>query len=168
MKTFVSEAKFILIFFIGLTAVTILSYVDLFSSLNKSSRKSLETLNYEIVKVQPNLVRAPASVEPEKDSFTLSKEFLCNNKPESKLLQDKVSKHMVMINFKICKESKSLSEVIIENQSNGFKAQVFKLESNNFKTDYIQLNEGLNKLKLEVILKDGQKIAESLEILSGS
>jgi hypothetical protein len=73
-----------------------------------------------------------------------------------------------MINFKICKESKSLNKIIIENQSNGFKAQVFKLEANNFKTDYIQLNEGLNKLKLEVILKDGQKLAESLEILSGS
>jgi hypothetical protein len=168
VKTFVSEAKFILIFFIGLTVVTIFSYVDLFSSINKSSHKSLDTLNYEIVSVRPNLVRAPASVEPNNDSLTLSKEFLCNNKPESKLLQDKVSNHMVMINFKICKESKSLNQINIENQSNGFKAQVFKLEANNFKTDYIQLNEGLNKLKLEFILKDGQKLAESLEILSGS
>ncbi|MEQ1722499.1 MAG: hypothetical protein ABL930_04940 [Pseudobdellovibrio sp.] len=167
MKTFVNEAKFILIFFIGLTAVTIFSYVDLFLD-KKTSRKSLETLNHEIVSVQPNLVRAPASVEPEKDSFTLSKEFLCNDKAEALSLQDKVSKHMVMINFKICKESKSVREILIENQSNGFKAQIFKLEANNFKTDYIQLNEGLNKLKLEVILKDGQKLAESLEILSGS
>ena len=167
MKTFLSEAKFIILFFIGLTAVTVLSYVDLFSD-KKTSLKSLENLNHEIVSVQPSLVRAPASVEPNTDSFTtLSKDFLCKNKAHT-LLQDKVSKHMVMINFKICKELKSVSEIIIENQSNGFKAQIFKLEANNYKTDYIQLNEGLNKLKLEFILKDGQKLAESLEILSGS
>lgn len=166
VKKFLSEAKFILIFFLVLTALTVFSYVDLFSE-KKTSRKSLETLNHEIVTVKPSLVRAPASVEPEKDSFTLSKEFLCNKRAEV-LLQDKVSKHMVMINFTICKEPKSVREVFIENQSNGFKAQIFKLEANNFKTDYIQLNEGLNKLKLEVILKDGQKLAESLEILSGS
>jgi hypothetical protein len=166
VKTFLSEAKFIIIFFIGLTAVTVLSYVDLFSD-KKTSLKSLETMNHEIVSVQPSLERAPASVDPKTDSFTLSKDFLCKNKAHT-LLQDKVSKHMVMINFKICKELKSVSEIIIENQSNGFKAQIFKLEANNYKTDYIQLNEGLNKLKLEFILKDGQKLAESLEILSGS
>lgn len=165
MKKFFKEAKIILVFFAVLTVLTILTNID-FNSDKTVTRKSLENLNSEIVSVKPNLLRGPASVNKDKDSLILSKEFLCNSPAE--VVQEKVSKHMVMINFKMCRETKNVREIFMENQSNGFKAQIFKLEANNFKTDYIQLNDGLNKLKLEVILKDGQKLAESLEILSGS
>lgn len=165
MKKFFKEAKIILTFFVILTVVTVLTNID-FNSDQTVTRKSLQNLNKEIVSVQPNFLRGPASVQNDKDSLILSKEFLCDSPLGA--VQEKVSQHLVMINFKMCREPKNVREIFIENQSNGFKAQIFKLEANNFKTDYIQLNQGLNKLKLEVILKDGQKLAESLEILSGS
>ncbi|MBY0554581.1 hypothetical protein K2P97_08635 [bacterium] len=165
MKKFFKEAKVILAFFVILTVITILTNID-FSSDKIVLRKSMENMNNEIVNIKPSLLRGPASVVNEKDSLILSKEFLCDSAAPS--VQEKVGKHLIMINFKICREYKSVREIFIENQSNGFKAQIFKLEANNFKTDYIQLNEGVNQLKLEVILKDGQKLAESLEILSGS
>lgn len=163
MKLFRKEAKVILMFFAFLTIFTVFSNFNFDSE--QASLKSFQSMRDEIVGVNSNSMRAPASVD-ENTSLVLNKEFLCN--PSAKPVQDKVVKHMVMINFKMCQELKSVLNVALENQSNGFKAQIFKVEKNNFKTDYIQLNEGLNRLKLNVVLKDGQKLEESLEILSGS
>ncbi len=162
MKPFPQEAKFILTFFVILTAFALFTNFDLDSD---SPTKSLRSISSEAVKVNPTLNREPASVT-EEGSFVLNKEFLCNS--IQKPILDKVSKHMVQINFKMCYTQKSVRNIVLENQSNGFKAQIFKVDKNIFKTDYIQLNDGINKLKLEVVLKDGQKIEESLEILSGS
>lgn len=161
MKSFRKEAKVILIFFVFLTIFTIFSNFD----SDQTTAKSLQNISDEIIGVESSSSRAPASVE-KNASPVLNKEFLC--KPSAKPVQDKVGQHMVMINFKMCQELKSVLNVALENQSNGFKAQIFRVEKNNFKTDYIQLNEGLNRLKLNVVLKDGQKLEESLEILSGS
>lgn len=161
MKTFLKEAKLILLFFVVLTAASIFSNLDFEVKTNNSS---IVSPKFNVI-VKPNLDRAPAATN-EKESLTLEKQFFCNSAPKTE--QDKVSKRMVMLNFKICHEAKNIRDVLIKNESNGFKAQIFSLESNKFKTDYIQLNEGVNKLKLEAVLKDGQKIVESLEILSGS
>ena len=163
MRSFRKEAKVILIFFVFLTIFTIFSNFNFDSE--QSSAKSLQNISGEIIGVEPGSARAPASID-ENALLILNKEFLCN--PSAKPTQDKVAKHMVMISFRMCQELKSVLNVALENQSNGFKAQIFKVEKNNFKTDYIQLDEGLNRLKLNVVLKDGQKLEESLEILSGS
>ena len=163
MKPFHKEAKFILIFFLVLTALTVFSNLDL-DSEQKANAKSLQSITNEIVNLEPILPRAPASIN-ENSLFTLNKEFLC--KPSAKATRDKVSKKLVIINFKLCLEPKLVRNVAIENVSNGFKAHIFKLEENNYKTDYIQLNDGQNRLKVVVVLKDGQNLEESLEILSG-
>ena len=163
MKSFPTEAKFILLFFAILTIFTVFSNFNLDSG--PANAKSLRNLTNEIVNVKPSLLRTPASIE-EESSAILNKEFLC--KPAQNIVRDKVNKPMVIISFKMCQESQFIGSIALENESNGFKAHIFKLEKNNFKTDYIQLNNGINKLKFEVVLKDGQKIIESLEILSGS
>lgn len=162
MKPFRKEAQFILMFFIFLTIFTI--YSNLGMDSETTANKSLQGSSAEIINVKSKISRIPASI-PEAAPI-LNKEFLC--KPSAKQVQDKVGKSLVMISFKMCTKEKLIVNVALENQSNGFKAQIFKLEKNKFKTDYIQLNNGINKLRLEVILKDGQKLEESLEILSSS
>lgn len=163
MKPFRKEAQFILMFFVFLTVFTIFSNFGIESEV--ASAKSLQAISNEIVNVKPSLLREPASISDDITTM-INEEFLCNLKDSPK--QNKVNKRLVMVSFKICKDLKNFSSVTLENQSNGFKAQIFKLEKNKYKTDYIQLNEGLNQLRLEAVLKDGQKLEESLEILSGS
>lgn len=162
MKTFLKDAKFILIFFLFLTIFTVFSNFEL--GADQAEAKSLESINNEIGAAKTNRLRVPASID-EHALLILNKEFFCN--PLGKSVQHKVVKPIVLINFRMCQEPKSVLSLSLENQSNGYKAQIFKMDLRNFKTDYIQLNEGLNRLKLVVILKNGQKIEESLEILSG-
>lgn len=166
------EIKYNIIFFVLLTLITIFSIIDL-ESEQKPTLRSLQNINDELVGEKLDLLRRPASnsteptgTENSVDSLYINKKFFC--RPTENVVQDKVLKNMVMVNFKLCLELKLTNSITFENLSNGFKAQIFKIEENNFKTDYIQLDNGLNTLKLEVILKDGQKIEESLEILSGS
>ena len=163
MKPFRKEAQFILMFFVFLTVFTI--YSNLGMEPETTSTKTLQQHQQDVLIVKPKNIRAPASV-PEVTAPVLNKEFFC--RPHRKVVPDKVGKSFVMISFKMCSKPKLITNVAIENQSNGFKAQIFKVENDKFKTDYIQLNNGVNQLKLEVVLKDGQKLEESLEILSGS
>lgn len=162
MKPFRKEAQFILMFFIFLTVFTI------YSNLGMEPEVAVQTLknhqqDFLDGKVKP--ARAPASISDVATPILL-KEFLC--KPSARIVQDKIVKSLVMISFKMCQNQKLIANMAFENESNGFKAQIFKVEKNKFKTDYIQLNSGVNRLKLVVVLKDGQKLEESLEILSGS
>ena len=163
MKPFRKDAQFILMFFIFLTVFTI--YSNLGIEPENTSSKTLQHHQQDILIVKPRSNRTPASIS-ESTGPMLNKEFFC--RPGTKVTQEKVGKSLVMISFKMCPKPKLISNVTIENQSNGFKAQIFKVENDKFKTDYIQLNNGVNRLKLEVVLKDGQKLEESLEILSGS
>ena len=162
MKPFRKEAQFILMFFIFLTVFTI--YSNLGIEPETASGKSLQNHQQDVLIVKPRSNRSPASIS-ETTAPILNKEFFC--RPGAKSAQEKVGKSLVMISFKLCPKQKLISQVTIENQSNGFKAQIFKVENDKFKTDYIQLNSGVNQLKLEAVLKDGQKLEESLEILSG-
>lgn len=163
MKPFRKDAQFILMFFIFLTVFTI--YSNLGIEPETTSTKSLQHHQQDVLIVKPRNNRTPASVQ-DVTAPVLNKEFFC--RPGAKIVQEKVGKSLVMISFKMCPKPKLISHVMIENESNGFKAQIFKVENDKFKTDYIQLNNGVNHLKLEVVLKDGQKLEESLEILSGS
>lgn len=181
MRAFFGEAKFILIFFVLLTVLTVLSNIDTgaieknrdksFNDLNKASKND-EVVN--IIESQAdkathrNLARRPAS-QNQNDLSVLQKEFLCKTATTMQnKVSDRVSKNLVAISFKLCHEPKLTDRIVLENQSNGFKAHIFKINKFFFKTDFIQLNSGLNILKLEVFLKDGQKLEESLEILSGT
>lgn len=187
MRVFFKEDQLILIFFVILTVITVLSNIDVGSVDEKMRVKSLSDLNKDLnndatdnfkdsqtdkideaAENNRNLARRPAS-QNQNDLSVLQKEFLCKTAtPMQNKVSDRVSKNLVAISFKLCYESKLTDRVVLQNQSNGFKAHIFKINKNFFKTDFIQLNSGLNILKLEVFLKDGQKLEESLEILSGT
>jgi len=107
-------------------------------------------------------VRIPASLREIKPLY-LNKEFFCKNSKNT--IQNKWEQSIIMINFKICSDPETLSHITFENLSNGFKAHIFKMEDGSFKTDYIQLDSNINKLKLVVEKQDGQRLEESLEIL---
>lgn len=163
MKPFRKEAQLILMFFVFLSVFTIYSNIGMDPEPVLSN--SLNFNPPEALNLRPKLFREPASI-PEISAPILTKDFFCG--PQAKLSQDHVGKSLVMISFRLCPKLNLIQNMVLENQSNGFKAQIFKLEKNQFKTDFIQLNNGINYLKLEVVLKDGQKLQESLEILSGS
>lgn len=78
------------------------------------------------------------------------------------------AENLVMLELSSCLALQDKQQLWLKNLTNGFKAQIFKISSEKFKTDFIQLNKGMNKVLLEGILKDGQKIVQTLEILSGS
>lgn len=166
MKTFLNEAKFILLFLGVMTVISGMSNLDLDSEAHSSVKPDLRA-NLESENIETKwTARSPASI-PEPSPLALEKDFFCNHSFEGTKAQ-KISKSMVMLNFKLCKQSKLIESVSVSNETNGFRAQIFKSNDSKFKTDYIQLNSGSNKIIVEVILKDGQKNVDSLEILSGS
>lgn len=183
MKQFLIESKFILLFFVLLTGATVFSNFDSETQPASSGPELRQLFGQKTPAMPPgpelpaDAGRSPAAVNPAglndgpptaalAGSLTLKKEFLCHRIGPA--LRDRVADRLVMINFRMCRTLTNVRDVLLENQSNGFKAQIFRMADSSFKTDYIQLSEGLNRLRFEVVLKDGQKYEESLEILSGS
>lgn len=146
-----------------MTMMTLFTNMDLDSNAKPS--RSLQSYANEQNSQVAGGERKPASVV-ERSQLSIDKEFFC--KTNSAVRHSRTQQGMVMINFSFCLAEKLIKSVNLKNETNGFVAQIFQLGENKFKTDYIQLTEGLNNLQLEVILKDGQKLQESLEILSGS
>ncbi len=52
----------------------------------------------------------------------------------------------------------------LHNQTNGYSAQLFKINRTDAKTDFIQLENGDNILHFEISLNDGQKKTQTLRI----
>lgn len=157
-----------------LSSLTAFSYIQLGTESVEKNR-NLTTLLKQQSGLATSQLRQPASQRnlsrSSSEILSINKELFCaqkNLQQESSQSQSKINRNMVMLSFRLCKNLHHIEQVKIENVSNGFKAQSFKLATQDFKTDYIQLSPGLNKLKLEIILKDGQKMAEALDILSGS
>ena len=166
MKTFLSEAKFVLLLLGVITAISGISNVDFENDLQIAAKPDLRSKIEDELAETKWAQRQPASIS-ESRPLALEKDFFCNHSLDDSK-PEKILRSMVMINFKLCKESKLIEKISLVNETNGFKAQIFKSEKSKFKTDYIQLNSGANKIIVEVILKDGQKNVDSLEILSGS
>jgi hypothetical protein len=167
VKAFLSEFKFIILFLVLVTGV---SGFTNFEALNEAPPINLkETVllaKVEAKQVHPKQ-RGLASVNSEAGA-SLNKSFFCNHSNDSKAASSKVSKNLVMLNFKLCKDQKKIAMLTLMNKTNGFKAQIFQPDWETYKTDYIQLSEGSNNIVVEVVLKDGQISRESLVILTGS
>ena len=58
---------------------------------------------------------------------------------------------------------KGLKTEQIVNQSNGFTASIFA-SGNEFTTDFIELKEGVNEIKVDVLDTHGRKVTKKLEI----
>jgi len=143
----------------------------------ESKSKSLAQILTEPIERHPNsgAERGPANIDGKKLEPVGSSS---SRKKEQKLalkifcvpgdLKINSDQHLVMLELSSCADLKEKHQLWVKNETNGFKAQIFRLEDSKFKTDFIQLNKGANKLSLEGILKDGQKVVQTLEILSGS
>ncbi len=139
----------------------------------ESPAKPLAEMLQEPVKLPVNQLstsdeksRTPASttIKPEKTSQQIATVIFCDQKD----LNIKSENHLLMLELTSCSGLKEKHQLWVTNESNGFKAQVFKLSTKRFKTDFIQLNSGTNKIQIEGVLKDGQKITQTLYIESAS
>lgn len=162
MKKYRREVKYIVIFFAFLTVATFLTNMDQRVDITKIPAPNAAVMNKSKLILQ-ELKRTPAS-DATTTMSSIVKEFFCgfgarNN--VSEFNQDKI-----LINFSTCLEdSANIESFNIENKRNGFKAHVFVMDQNKYKTDFVQLSPGENLIEVEVILKNGQKNLDSFEIL---
>lgn len=111
-------------------------------------------------------LRQPAAVEKTVKNKNSKVKIFCDSNP-LKLNSDK---SLLMLEITSCRElyGSKKNQLWVRNISNGFKAQIFRTSRDSFRTDFLQLNPGANKIEIQGILKDGQKIVQTLEIQSGS
>ena len=161
-----------------MTAITIASFLD---SVNEEKSKPLAEIISEsstrIISSEKSTERSPASAA---EKTVIQKELDLQQKSntqqnralvifcDAKNLRLDSSSQLLTLELTSCLDLKEKNQLWIKNETNGFKAQIFMISAKKFKTDFIQLNHGLNKLSLLGVLKDGQKIEQTLEILSGS
>lgn len=156
-----------------MTLATVMSYMDMAPEKTVSSSRSAEeilkatqTQNPLSLLLQENKLRLPAAaVVPDKKE-TLKADVFCSANSRARF--KKVPQSLVMLDLNICTSPKSNRHIWVKNLTNGFKAQVFKTGETQFRTDFIQLSPGNNRVIIESVLKDGQKRSQSLEIISGS
>lgn len=176
MNLFWLQNKIIILFFLGLTGLTAFSFVqeeglaktkslnEIIAETSEKKRSPDELFNERL----PATVDAAASVSTtslkKKSQDQLKVQIFCG--PGN--LKVNSAKYLVMLQLSSCLALQEKHQLWVKNETNGFKAQIFKVEAEKFKTDFIQLNKGMNKVLLEGVLKDGQKIVQTLEILSGS
>lgn len=167
MKVFWSESKFILIIFLILSIIAIVSNIE---TENNQTSASVQ------IETQPKPTRSVASIPNEKpklipttsDNHVLAKELFCSEDGKKSVTKKSIKENRLVMKFSLCKALGNFESIHMVNESNGFRAQIFKLSQKQFKTDYVQLSVGLNKIKIQLILKDGQIREEWLEIISGS
>ena len=144
------------------------SFID--SSQNEEPAKPLAKILAEPAQPQafePGIQsRQPASVKINSLSKDQKLAFVlfC----DSKNLRSEVKAQLLMLELTSCHDLKDKHQLWIKNETNGFKAQVFRLTAKKFKTDFIQLSSGKNIISIDGVLKDGQNLKQTLEILSGS
>lgn len=172
MRKFLRKQKLLFIFFFALTALTIISYVDT-EAEKKEARTPKEIMSQSqtrMVQSTEHLGRKVASLQnTARDEQTIKTKFFCGNQEE----RINVKRQMIILEFNSCLNLKSGglakgSSYSIQNLTNGFKGQVFQTNKKTFKTDFIQLSSGINKIELQYYSKDKQYYKQSLEIISGS
>jgi len=149
-----------------LTCVTLFS---LFDQSDEEKKEMTARLTSELVKntkTQTVTLRKPASIDSRKiQTDSLKVKIFCDKHSPQIFSQ----KSLVMLELGSCKELYGTKRQLwVKNISNGFKAQVFKTKEQIFRTDFLQLNSGSNKIEVQGVLKDGQMVTETLEIQSGS
>ncbi len=174
MSFFWQQNKTIILFFILLSGVTALSFID---DKPEEKTKSLTQILAEPVESKRSPAerfndRSPAATESSASGVAVDRKpqqkiklsIFCN--PES--LKSAFKTHLASLELSSCVELKEKHQLWVRNETNGFRAHVFNVERGKFKTDFIQLKQGNNKIVLEGILKDGQRVVQTLDIISGS
>lgn len=83
----------------------------------------------------------------------------------AKLVSASVSSDHVILKLSRCNSALSqFKKIELINTTNGYNAQLFKLNKAEFNSDFIQLDKGLNQLQFEISLNDGQKKLQIFKI----
>lgn len=83
----------------------------------------------------------------------------------SKYSSASVSSDHVILKLSQCGEAiGQIKKIELMNKTNGYNAQLFKLNKAEFNSDFIQLDEGDNQLEFEISLNDGQKKSQIFKI----
>ena len=83
----------------------------------------------------------------------------------SKLTSASVSSDHVILKFSRCNTAFSqIKKIDLVNKTNGYNAQLFKLNKAELNSDFIQIDKGVNQLEFEISLNDGQKKLQILKI----
>ena len=128
--------------------------------------------------------RAPASIKPADDkqedsvffaakeikksipfetTITLDCQELFAEKSQTSLAS--VSSDHVVLKLSHCtKPFNQVKNIELINKTNGYNAQIFKLNQTQFNSDFIQLDKGINQLEFEISLNDGQKKLQIFKI----
>lgn len=146
-----------------LSVITFVTYAD-FSNDKVVVKKPIEIIKQNR---EPSSIQAPTPVVPAVSEDVINLGVFCRESVSNATkAHQKTKKSLVMLNLKVCEELKSARHIWILNRTNGFKAQIFKVNMQNFRTDFVQLNSGLNDLRIEAVLKNGQTINQSVKIES--
>ena len=74
------------------------------------------------------------------------------------------SNHITLQMTNCFEQAHQVNNLKLLNQTNGYSAQLFKINKTDAKTDFIQLENGDNILHFEISLNDGQKKTQTLRI----
>lgn len=83
----------------------------------------------------------------------------------AKLSSATVSSDHVLLKISRCYSTLSqVKKIDLVNKTNGYNAQLFKLNKAELNSDFIQLDKGVNQLEFEISLNDGQKKQQIFKI----
>ncbi len=138
--------------FIVLSLVNAYSFVKLYSSTDISRHNSVTHQK------QNEKNRTPAAIEPASEQISMSSvqdkvtfDLTCGL--HSHHVKIKASGQWTQFNGTLCRGEK-WKQIEIVNQSNGFTASVFA-RGEKYQTDLIQLNPGVNQIKVRVTPQKG-------------
>lgn len=134
---------------VALTGLTLISFLDFSSSLENSKASSKE--------------RAPSSESASSSEVEIPKKqkLKLGSTPDVINLKElcdfpNFKKKFVVKNFQVqffgspCKLKNSGAKIKIANITNGFVADIFGMPNQEFKTDLMQLSEGMNKIQIDI------------------
>lgn len=147
----IRRLKFLIIPLFFLLLISGVTYYSIFVSKDNSLQGRFILQPSKETQVQLSQ-RLPASTE------------LKNQKPKKIIIYDCLKKNdeslvvqhnNIFIKFLNC-SVKQPDQIQILNQSNGYMAQIFKVQNNEYLSDFIQLKKGINTLKIDFSLNDKQ------------
>ncbi len=125
------------------------------ASLNKVENSLIQPLNL--------FADEPAKKIAFETTFKLSCEEIFEDKFGLKKLNVN-SNHITLKMTNCFDQSNQAKNLKLLNRTNGYSAQLFKINKTDAKTDFIQLENGDNILHFEISLNDGQKKTQTLRI----
>lgn len=141
----------------ALSAVFIMGFISAFSILDRPNEEPFEYA------AAASSTRAPASLGGLAEQGAAVLDLECTSKSFHV-----IGAQQIRLRGNLCKKAKG-AKVIgsrILNSSNGMNATVFFTEESRFTTDYIQVERGLNHIRLEYEFNNGSKEISQLDVQS--